>query len=1034
MAQHCRHMSMKNLIYLIWLMSVLSVANAQTGPGGVGASSSILTWLDASSLGLSNGTVMGVWSDISGNNNSFGQANALRRPTFLTNQINSLPAVDFDGGDVLLLPPTSDFDNQSDLTWFIVGETDVPANTQNLLSTTYAGGGAASFKWNSLFRSGGHQELIKNDNGAYVTRTTSGANTSPVIRSVALTGSSTDVMTRYVNGLLTHTASIAPFSVGTHAGSTIGRNSSSGNWFLDGRIAELVVFNSALNVAQIKIINNYLSSKYNIAISNDLYGFDATHGNDLAGIGQESGANQVDSRGNGIIRISNPSSLNNGDYLLWGHDGDSLTSQIGEIPAGFVTLSPTRLKREWVADLTNGNVGTVDMVWDISGFTLGDSISQYRIMVDADGDFSNGDILSITPTGNSDSITFTGVDLYTSGPYFTLVYSDQWECFTQNISSVDDWTFDPSNTWACGVVPDSTLDVTISSLTGIQVSDTQSCKDLIVQTNASLELLAGSNLIIKGNVEFQTGATITCAPTSTITFRRADGSIQLVENATAGAITFGNVVTQANPTVRFFGNGYGHTGGLHLVAGTAQNTGTWTFFSDATRTAHVAYIMGGSITGGDYEIQRFITGRAADWNTIAGFGLLGMTIEDIDDDIYISGIPGGDGNSVSSGGEFVSVWRFDNTTDAYVAPTNTSETMTLGTNGYEMWLGDNLTTWNAKVLDANNSSLNLSNTNITIDGAGGGWNLIGNPFPGYLNWDDIKSGYPIVSNAFWYYDADSSQYNFRNGTTFIPPGQGFWVNTNSSYTMQLTTLMLRSDLNTSEFFKTEDLEEFKIEVKGDSTVFGSAVRIRKQLGSFEGVDWQDIPPLKVPDSRAVNIWMDYAGEEMMVNYIDPSVDHVEIPMVVESGLKGDFTMNFKGLSKFRDFQCMNLLDLNSGEQIEIMPGQRYSISFDEGMSRKEYKLLLSKDDYEDCMAPADITEQQLRVFANGKEVVADFYLDRSARANIRVYDIVGNLVYSAQETVGYSRETMNLEHVGDGVYMINIEINGGVTTEKVILQ
>ncbi len=42
--------------------------------------------------------------------------------------------------------------------------------------------------------------------------------------------------------------------------------------------------------------------------------------------------------------------------------------------------------------------------------------------------------------------------------------------------------------------------------------------------------------------------------------------------------------------------------------------------------------------------------------------------------------------------------------------------MTLGTNGYEMWLGDNLTTWNAKVLDANNSSLNLSNTNITIDG------------------------------------------------------------------------------------------------------------------------------------------------------------------------------------------------------------------------------------------------------------------------------------------------------------------------------
>ncbi len=122
---------------------------------------------------------------------------------------------------------------------------------------------------------------------------------------------------------------------------------------------------------------------------------------------------------------------------------------------------------------------------------------------------------------------------------------------------------------------------------------------------------------------------------------------------------FGNVVSASTTTLLFFGNGYGHTGGLFLNNGTALNNSIWTFLSDASSTAHVANVGGGTITGGTYDIQRFIAGRAADWNTIAGFGLLGMTIEDIDDDIYISGIPGGDGNSVSSGGEFVSVWRFD---------------------------------------------------------------------------------------------------------------------------------------------------------------------------------------------------------------------------------------------------------------------------------------------------------------------------------------------------------------------------------------
>ncbi len=1022
-------MPFKTLVFLI----IFSFGNyfliAQSGPGGVGGSSSILTWLDASTLGFSNGNSVGVWTDNSGNGNSFGQANASSKPTFLTNQINGLPALDFDGGDLLILPPASDFDNQSDLSWFIVAETDATSSAQNLLSTTYAGGSAASFKWNSLFRSGKHEEYIKNDNGSYVSRTTNGVNTSPVIRSVALTGSSTDVMTRYVNGLLTHTASISPFSVGFHNGSTIGRNSTTGNWYLDGRIAEIVIFNDALNVSQIKIINNHLSTKYGIAVSNDLYSFDGTHPNELAGIGQESSTdNHTDAQGTGIVRISTPSSLNDGDYMLWGHNDGALASQTSEFPAALISAGGTRLTREWVADITNGNVGTVTMQWDISGFSLGAMPSRYRIMVDDDGDFSNGVTLSITPTGTT-TLTFTGADLYTNGPYFTLVYSGD-DCLSVNVFSTDDWTDGPGGIWDCGNTPDSAVDVTISGLTTIQVSGTQSCNNLLVETDATLQLSAGATLIVKGDVDLQSGATITCDAASTIIFRRNDGSIQLVDNSTGGTVTFGNVTAAAANNVRFFGGSFAHTGGLSLNKALAQNTGSWTFVSNASGTAHVSNVGSGTISGGSYTIQRFIGGRAANWGDVSNFGLSGMTIEDMDDNIFISGITGGDGNAAG----FVSMWRFDNSSDSYVAPTNTSEVMSLGTNGYETWLADDPTTWTAKQIDATRTGLNLSSTNISINGVGGGWNLIGNPFPGFLNWGDIKGTYSIVGNAFWYYDADSAQYNFRSGNTFIPPGQGFWVNTSSSYTMTLTTAMLRSDLNNSQFFKSEPLDEFKIEVKDKDEIFGSAIRVRKDEFAFAGVDELDIPPLKVPDARAINMWMDYAGDEMMVNYINPEEQHVEIPVVIEGGLPGEYTMNFKGLSKFRDFQCMNLYNEQTGDQIEISSGTHYTIKIDEDLAAQHFKILLSKQDYEDCMAPTDLSEEQLQVFATNKTIVADFFLDRSAIANINVYDVLGNLIYTAQETVGYSRENIDLNHVPGGVYFINIDVNGTVKSEKVILQ
>lgn len=58
-------------------------------------------WLKADALALSDGDPVATWTDSSGSANHVTQATAGKRPSFQTNEINSLPVVRFDGGDCL---------------------------------------------------------------------------------------------------------------------------------------------------------------------------------------------------------------------------------------------------------------------------------------------------------------------------------------------------------------------------------------------------------------------------------------------------------------------------------------------------------------------------------------------------------------------------------------------------------------------------------------------------------------------------------------------------------------------------------------------------------------------------------------------------------------------------------------------------------------------------------------------------------------------------------------------------------------------
>ena len=97
-------------------------SQAPVGPGGVGTSSELSVWLDASKITASDGDFLSSWSDQSGNGNNFSQSSAPLQPFFSANSsINGLPAVSFNSDFMQSGTIPSIESNQ--LSWIIVTNT-----------------------------------------------------------------------------------------------------------------------------------------------------------------------------------------------------------------------------------------------------------------------------------------------------------------------------------------------------------------------------------------------------------------------------------------------------------------------------------------------------------------------------------------------------------------------------------------------------------------------------------------------------------------------------------------------------------------------------------------------------------------------------------------------------------------------------------------------------------------------------------------------------------------------------------------------
>jgi len=400
------------------------------GPAGNADGGKLLLWLRADSTVLqspsgspadTDGQDVGEWQDLSGNNHNFTQSTAANRPILRTggNGINNQPTVEFDGTGQFLEDADGDtyINGISGFTVIAVTRSNATATDAGFFDTVNPDGADdnLALRYDDAGAQSNRNDIMKlgistdggTANGTIETsETVNGVNVQTVNPQIStFQWASGNNLNFFLNGAEdTNEFIVDGPADGNLVGATtaligVGPKDALGTTGWNGDVAELIIYNSSINSASRQIIHNYIAHRYNITIPSGKDVFDDTGGtfnNDIAGIGRVDANNfHTDAKGTSRVRIFSPGALDNGDFLLWGHDGAAFTTEETDVPSSI----DNRLKRVWRVTET-GEVGNVNFSIDLSGFTINDG-SDIRLLIDRDGDgtidFANipsGDIIN----------------------------------------------------------------------------------------------------------------------------------------------------------------------------------------------------------------------------------------------------------------------------------------------------------------------------------------------------------------------------------------------------------------------------------------------------------------------------------------------------------------------------------------------------------------------------------------------------------------------------------------------------------------
>ncbi|MDD4993192.1 MAG: DUF1533 domain-containing protein [Paludibacter sp.] len=527
------------------------------------------------------------------------------------------------------------------------------------------------------------------------------------------------------------------------------------------------------------------------------------------------------------------------------------------------------------------------------------------------------------------------------------------------------------------------------------------------------------------NSNITTGGIPTLNSATNYLFNAPDAQVSGSLLTSAGTITVSNssgLTLSANTAAATLLNNSGSVlnvpvGKQLTVNTTLTNDGTINLLSDATGTATI--LTPATISGtGTTNVQQYL---ASGRNWYISSPVTGATS---------SAITGTTGNSLVSYNEVDGTWPSAGSTlnagQGYIAVSPTSSAAVTFTGA----------------LNTGAQSYTLYRTDSAV--VKRGFNLVGNPYPSYLNWESATR--TNVGPTMWYRSKDAGVYVFATygavsqlGTSlggtpvtkYIPPMQAFWVRVSGagSGTLAFDNSM-RSHSATTNLLKapaaTAATQQVLRLLVSNGTNSDEAIVFFNENAKND-FDEYDSPKMTNANVAIPEIYTIAGGEKLVINGLTSVSPNEELTLGFTTGQSNTFSIKATEFSNFSADTKVYLRDNLLNTEQELTTGAEYSFSSDIASTSTRFSVIFKSAGVTTGINNADIRNG---IYKNANNQIVINCNTISADASVSVYNAIGQKVQTRRLT---STNTQIGTGLPSGVYMVTVNNAGKSVTAKVIL-
>ena len=337
-----------------------------------------------------------------------------------------------------------------------------------------------------------------------------------------------------------------------------------------------------------------------------------------------------------------------------------------------------------------------------------------------------------------------------------------------------------------------------------------------------------------------------------------------------------------------------------------------------------------------------------------------------------------------------------------------------------------------------------------------GWNLVGNPFHAYLDFDVLCHSNPNVikdkryivynSNGYGSNQQDGNSGNYGNGFSYyvyngstggayanryLHPHQGFFVRVDKNNTLTFKDMYTvpRSQIDTSGNYRDDSrpayplVNLFLASAKGCSDVC---------VVEFNRPEWGGATKMREMHTGNGLFYAAHDDDNYAALFATPDVER--IPLKFEPKDKDGDTYTIHWNTQNGDFHKLILVDNITGVQYDMLRNSSYSFSGKKGDYWSRFYITfevtgLDEEQDEDDDASTGSASTTFAFFDGSQWVVTN---DGHGTATLDLIDLQGRVLHSTTLAEGQAR--IDLPDVAKGMYLMRMTNQKGVFVQKIVVR